>query len=77
MIGRKYQENLKEVEDLIQLPLQRTEYAENIYWVFALVLNGKTSLNIASELMNELKACGVGSRPFFWSLNEQPVLKKI
>ena len=28
---RKYQENLKGVEDLIQLPLQRTEYADNIY----------------------------------------------
>ena len=31
-IGKKYQGNLKEVEDLIQLPLRRTEYAENIYW---------------------------------------------
>jgi perosamine synthetase len=69
-IGKKYQENLKEVEDLIQLPLQRTEYSENIYWVFALVLNDKTSFSGAIELMDELKACGVGSRPFFWSLNE-------
>ncbi len=76
-IGKKYQENLKEVEDLIQLPLQRTEYSENIYWVFALVLNDKTSFSGAIELMNELKACGVGSRPFFWSLNEQPVLKDL
>ena len=76
-IGRKYQENLKEVENLIQLPLQKTDYAENIYWVFALVLNDKTSFSGAIELMNELKACGVGSRPFFWSLNEQPVLKDI
>ena len=76
-IGKKYQENLKEVEDLIQLPLQRTEYSENIYWVFALVLNDKTSFSGASEMMNELKTCGVGSRPFFWSLNEQPVLKDL
>jgi perosamine synthetase len=76
-IGKKYQENLKEVEDLIQLPLQRTEYSENIYWVFALVLNDKTSFSGAIELMNELKTCGVGSRPFFWSLNEQPVLKDL
>jgi len=27
--------------------------------------------------MNELKTCGIGSRPFFWSLNEQPVLKDL
>ena len=76
-IGKKYQENLKEVENLIQLPLQRTEYAENIYWVFALVINDKTSFSGAIEVMNELKNCGVGSRPFFWSLHEQPVLKVI
>ena len=76
-IGKKYQENLKEVENLIQLPLQRTEYAENIYWVFALVINDKTSFSGAIEVMNELKNCGVGSRPFFWPLHEQPVLKDI
>ena len=41
------------------------------------MLNEKTSLNIASEMMNELKAFGVGSRPYFWSLHEQPILKDL
>mgnify|MGYP000915454930 CR=1 FL=1 len=73
-IGRKYQENLKEVEDLIQLPLQRTEYSENIYWVFSMVLNDMTSFNSADEVIRELSDYGIGSRPFFWPLHEQPVL---
>jgi len=63
-IGNRYLENLKEVDELIRMPLQKTEYANNIYWVFALVLNDKTSFSGAIQLMNELKACGVGSRPF-------------
>ena len=28
-------------------------------------------------MMNELKAFGVGSRPYFWSLHEQPILRDL
>ncbi len=73
-IGNKYQENLKEVDGLIQLPLKKTNYSENIYWVFAMVLNDKTSLNGADEMMAELSQYGVGTRPFFFPLHKQPVL---
>mgnify|MGYP003982193459 CR=1 FL=1 len=73
-IGNRYQENLKEVDELIQLPLKKTEYTENVYWVFAMVLNEKTSLNGADEMMVELSQYGIGSRPFFFPLHNQPVL---
>ena len=73
-IGNKYQENLKEVDGLIQLPLKKTDYTENIYWVFAMVLNDKTSLKGADEMMVELSQYGIGSRPFFFPLHNQPVL---
>ena len=73
-IGNKYQENLKEADVLIQLPLKKTDYTENIYWVFAMVLNDMTSLNGADEMMAELSQYGIGSRPFFFPLHNQPVL---
>jgi len=73
-IGNKYQKNLKEVEGLIQLPLKKTDYTENIYWVFAMVLNDVTSLNGADEMMAELSQYGIGTRPFFFPLHKQPVL---
>ena len=73
-IGKKYQENLKEVEGLIQLPLEKTGYTENIYWVFAMLLNDMTSLNGADEMMAELSQYGIGSRPFFFPLHKQPVV---
>ena len=59
----------------IQLPLERTIYAENIYWVFGLVLDNNLS-DDAEEFMEQLKNFGIGTRPFFWPMHEQPVLKK-
>jgi perosamine synthetase len=60
----------------IQLPLAITDYAENIYWVFGLVLNDEIPFD-AEEAMRRLAASGVGARPFFWPMHDQPVLKKM
>ena len=38
-IGRNYTENLSELEGIIQLPIEKCKYAENIYWVFGLVVS--------------------------------------
>ena len=73
-IGQKYTAFLKDIEN-IQLPLQRTDYAENIYWVYGLVLDKKLPDN-AETFMKKLKQLGIGTRPFFWPMHEQPVLKK-
>ena len=59
----------------LQLPPERTEYAENIYWVFGVVLDESLSFD-AAEAMRRLKSKGVDSRHFFWPIHEQPVFRK-
>ena len=73
-IGRKYTENLSELEEIIQLPVEKCKYAENIYWVFGIVISDKIKVSNVIEVMNELKDYGIGTRPFFWPLHKQPVL---
>ncbi len=74
-MGERYTALLKEI-DLLQLPLERTDYAENIYWVYGLVLDDALTFD-AEEAMNRFAANGVGTRPFFWPMHEQPVFKKM
>ena len=57
------------------MPLERTNYAENIYWVYGLVLDN-SFMDDADIFMEKLKKSGIGTRPFFWPMHEQPVLKK-
>ncbi|MBF0280773.1 MAG: DegT/DnrJ/EryC1/StrS family aminotransferase [SAR324 cluster bacterium] len=74
-IGARYTELLKGVEGL-ELPLVKTEYAENIYWVFGLVLKEEVPFD-AKEAMRRLAIEKIGTRPFFWPMHEQPVMKKM
>ena len=73
-MGRTYTELLRGIDGL-QLPIARTDYAENIYWVYPLVLGDDIPCE-AGTLMELLKAKGIGTRPFFWSIGEQPVFHK-
>jgi len=73
-IGHKYNELLKEL-DGIQLPLPKTNYSENIYWVYGVVLDDTIKFS-ASEAIKLLTKHNVGSRPFFFPIHQQPVLKK-
>ena len=73
-IGHKYNELLKEL-DGIQLPLPKTNYSENIYWVYGVVLDDSIKLS-AAEAIKLLSKHNVGSRPFFFPIHQQPVLKK-
>ena len=72
--GRRYTALLKGLKN-IQLPLAKTHYAENIYWVYGLVLSNESPDN-AGNIMKKLKHLGIETRPFFWPIHEQPVLKK-
>lgn len=74
-MGQKYTELLEDVPN-IMLPVKRTSYAENIYWVFGIVLNDEVPFD-ASEAMKKLAVEGVGTRPFFWPMHEQPVFHKM
>ena len=74
-IGRWYNELLAG-HPLLQLPLERTDYAENIYWVYGVVLDDRVPFD-AREALARLKAKGVDGRHFFWPMNDQPVFKKM
>lgn len=70
-MGRYYTEQLDGVEGLI-LPVESTEYATNIYWVYGLVLDKRVEAD--NKTVQKLLADeGIGSRTFFWCMHEQPV----
>ena len=73
-MGKYYTKNLKNIDGLI-LPIERTEYADNIYWVYGLVL--QKDIQVDNKTVQKLLAEeGVASRTFFWCMHEQPVLQK-
>lgn len=73
-IGNLYNQYLKQVSDLIQLPLASTDYAENIYWVYGLVAKSTAQRD---QIINRLREQKIGTRTFFWCMHEQPVFKKM
>jgi perosamine synthetase len=74
-IGQLYDSLLADVAS-VERPVPRTDYAENVYWVYGLVIRDEHSLD-AEAAMKLLAAEGIGTRPFFWPMHEQPVLKKM
>lgn len=74
-IGHLYNELLKDV-DGVQKPVEKTEYADNIYWVYGLVLEDQIKAD-ADEVMKRLGDEGIGCRGFFWGMHEQPVFQKM
>jgi perosamine synthetase len=74
-MGKRYTEQLAEISEL-QLPLPQTDYASNIYWVYGVVLKDEVPFD-AKAAMDYLRQFKIGSRPFFWCMHEQPVLKKM
>jgi perosamine synthetase len=74
-IGARYTEKLKDLTQL-QLPVGTTDYADNIYWVYGIVLSDELSFG-ADDAIAKLAQAGVGSRPFFWPMHEQPVFRKM
>ncbi len=73
-IGRFYTEALSDIKG-INLPVAATGYADNIYWVYGIVLNKESSLT-NREVTKLLAQEGVGTRTFFWCMHEQPVYQK-
>ena len=73
-LGASYQEKLQGVEGL-QLPVAKTGYAENLYWVFGMVVDEKIPMD-ARMIMKELAQRNIGCRPFFYPMHLQPVFKK-
>lgn len=74
-IGNLYNELLKDI-DTINLPIPKTNYCENIYWVYAVTLKDDFPKN-AQEVMKELESKEISTRPFFYPMHKQPVFNKM
>lgn len=73
-MGRYYTERLRDIKGLI-LPIEKTDYADNIYWVYGLVLD-KNIRTDNREVQKLLATEGIGTRTFFWCMHEQPVYRE-
>jgi perosamine synthetase len=74
-IGNQYNQLLKNM-NCIQTPLRRTDFAENIYWVYGVILNNKKNI-YSKSIIKKLSKFGIGARPFFCPMHQQPVFKKM
>lgn len=72
-IGQYYNEGFKGIKGF-QLPLPRTSYSENIYWVYGLVSENE---ELCIQTLKSLADNGIGTRPFFWCMHEQPVFNQM
>lgn len=74
-IGAWYDNLIRDVAGIERLP-GFTDYAENIHWVYGIVLDDSISFN-AEEAMKRLVNLGIGTRPFFWPMHEQPIFRRM
>jgi perosamine synthetase len=70
----RYMELLGGIER-IELPVASTGFADNINWVFGVVLSDSVPFD-AEVAMKRLSEQGIGTRPFFWPMHEQPVYRR-
>lgn len=73
-MGARYSALLQGMNE-IELPPASAAYAESIYWVYGLLLNEAIPFD-ADAMMRRLGQRGVGTRPFFWPMHEQPVFRR-
>lgn len=71
IIGNKYFKALSQIQD-IKLPVPKTAYAENIYWIFGIVIGDSYGFS-AQYAMRRLADEGIGTRSFFYPIHKQPV----
>tara|TARA_R110002072_G_scaffold534_2_gene3533 strand:- start:72375 stop:73499 length:1125 start_codon:yes stop_codon:yes gene_type:complete len=65
-----YLNNLKNVK----IAPRSTEYCQNIYWIYGLILD---TPELALKAQEQLREKGIGTRPFFYPLHQQPLYKEI
>jgi perosamine synthetase len=73
-IGNTYYKAFKNFKNII-LQTNKLNYAENIYWVFGIVLKNKLK-NKRNLIMKKLLKLGIETRPFFFPMSQQRILKK-
>lgn len=74
-MGETYQKGLSFLKSKgYQLPLVKTSFSNNIYWVFGLIAPSQEE---KENIINYLTMHKIGTRPFFWCMHEQPVFSKM
>ncbi len=74
-IGQFYYDNLINNDKIIIQP-KKLNYAENIYWVFGILLKTNTKYKL-NEIREKLKNKNIETRPFFWPMNKQFIYNKM
>ena len=74
-VGKKYFNKLKNNKNIYIPEISRT-YAKNIYWVIAILIVNKDLMINAKDLTKKLLKFGIQTRPFFWPMHKQKILKK-
>lgn len=75
-IGLQFYNKLKNNKNLF-IPEPKKKYAKNIYWVIALLITKEKDNLDAKKVMNKLNKLGIGTRPFFWPMHKQKILKNL
>ena len=75
-VGLQYYNKLKNNKNIF-IPEPKKIFSKNIYWVIGIVIINK-KINIdAKKVMHKLHKIGIGTRPFFWPMHKQKILKNI
>ena len=72
-LGKYYREKLSVLSG-IKCQTEKP-WASSVYWMYCIELDEGLGIN-AEEMMPKLAQKGIGSRPFFLGLHEQPALRK-
>ena len=75
-MGVLYTRELSHLSDVISLPAVEAHGSQNHYWVYGVVLADQLPID-AAEIIRRLNKLGIGSRPFFWPMHEQPLLRQL
>jgi len=71
-MGAMYRQAFAALQEFELAPCS-TDYAENVYWVFGMVVTPRASFT-REAIVTGLSAQGVGTRTFFYGLHQQPAL---
>jgi perosamine synthetase len=71
-LGEYYKQRLSGIPGVRFQP--EKPYARSVYWMYAIELEHSSGLN-ADQMMTGLKNRGIGTRPFFMGLHQQPVFQ--
>ena len=74
--GRRYYSKLSKNKNIF-IPKPKNEYSENIYWVIGILITNKSLKIDAKKISEKLRKYGIGTRPFFWPMHKQKILKNL